>query len=274
MEPYLSPSLWISIDAMNDWIRAYHRAADFTVNVTILYNLHMTDDVIKALKSHADPNKAAFFPRFFKTGKGEYGEGDVFIGITVPQIRTVAKEYRDVSLNHVIDLLKNPVHECRLCALLILVDQYKRGDEKQKKKIFDLYLKNVKYINNWDLVDCSADKIVGATLYDSGETSLFDELAASKNLWKQRIAIISTFYFIRKNDFKPTLHIAEKLLAHDHDLIHKAVGWMLREVGKREEAEIVAFLKKHYKKIPRTALRYAIERFDQKRRTAFLKGQI
>lgn len=234
----------------------------------------MIDAVITDLKKKADPTKAAFFPRFFKTGPGDYGEGDVFLGVTVPQIRLVVKLHADISLNDCLKLLKNPIHECRLAALLILVQQYKKADLNKKAKIVDLYLKNTKYINNWDLVDSSADKIIGAWVDETGNVGLLGELASSKNLWKQRIAMIATLHFIRNNVFDHTYRIAKVLLHHPHDLIHKATGWMLREAGKRDVKSLEAFLKKHYKTMPRTMLRYAIEKFSETKRKAYLLGKI
>lgn len=230
--------------------------------------------LIGDLKRLADPVKATFFPRFFKTGPGEYAEGDTFIGVTVPQTRIIVKSYRDMPLSDVKVLLKNPIHECRLAALLILVDQYKRGDKKQKKKIVDMYMNNAKFINNWDLVDGSADKILGSWLDEIDDASLLNELASSDHLWKQRIAMIATFHFIRKKQFSHTLRVAKILINHPHDLIHKAVGWMLREVGKRDRGAEEQFLKKHYKTMPRTMLRYAIESFEEPKRMAYLKGKM
>jgi 3-methyladenine DNA glycosylase AlkD len=232
----------------------------------------MLKALIADLQASADPVKAAFFPRFFKVGPGEYAEGDVFIGVTVPAIRLISKKYRDVSLSDVTELLHSPIHECRLAALLVLVDQYKRGDEAKRWKVVDLYLSNTTYINNWDLIDASCYKIIGPWVEHTSNKKLLDELALSDDLWKQRIAIVSTLHFIRKGDLQPTFRIAEMLLDHKHDLIHKAVGWMLREAGKREEQALIAFLKKHYAQMPRTTLRYAIERFDEKRRKAYLSG--
>lgn len=229
-------------------------------------------DVERALKKLADPEKAAFFPRFFKTGKGEYGEGDVFIGVTVPQVRSVVKEYRNLSLADVESLLENRLHECRLAALLMLVDQYKRGNEAQKKKIVDLYLRRTDRINNWDLVDCSAYHIVGPWIEEVSDERLLDKLATSNNLWEQRIAIVATLHFIRKGELTHTFRIAETLLHHPHDLLHKAVGWMLREAGKKDQKALDDFLLKHHRVMPRTMLRYAIEKMDDTRKQAFMKG--
>jgi 3-methyladenine DNA glycosylase AlkD len=232
----------------------------------------------KEIKSHADKEKAAFFPRFFKTGKGEYAEGDQFIGVTVPNIRNAVKKYYlTLDINETEELLNDRIHEFRLAALLILVLKYqKAGTEKEGKKVVDIFLKNLASVNNWDLVDSSADKILGAYIFTKGEyhKSILYDFARSSDLWKQRIAIMSTFYFIRKGEYEDTLKIAKLLLNHKHDLIHKAVGWMLREVGNRDFDTEFDFLKESYKVMPRTMLRYAIEKFDPKVRTQFLKGQI
>jgi len=210
---------------------------------------------------------------FFKTGKGEYGEGDVFAGLKVPTQRKLAGEFRDLSLTDLKILLNSPVHEERLISLFILVDKYEKGDEQEKKVIFSFYLKNRKGINNWDLVDLSAPKIIGKHLLTQDKILLF-KFAMSKNLWERRIAVLSTYEFIRNNDFKTTLKIAELLLEYEHDLIHKAVGWMLREIGKRDLQAEEKFLKIHYKKMPRTMLRYAIEKFPETKRKKYLQGKI
>lgn len=226
--------------------------------------------VKKELKLLANPEKAKLFLRFFKTGKGEYGEGDVFLGLTVPQQRGVVKKYRDLALEEAEKLLQSKIHEHRLVALLILVEKYQKGEERLKKEIFDLYLRNTKGINNWDLVDLSAPKIVGPWLLDK-DRSLLYKLVRSKNLWERRIGVMATFAFIRENQFEDNLKIAEMLLDDKHDLIHKAVGWMLREIGKRDQGKEEAFLQKHGKRMPRTMLRYAIEKFPEKKRQFFLK---
>lgn len=227
----------------------------------------------KEVKKASNPEKAKILQGFFKTGKGEYGEGDIFAGITVPQSREIAKKYYPIRFSDLKKLLQSKIHEERLIAVLILVHRFQEGDVTEKKKTFDFYLKSTSNINNWDLVDLSADKIVGAYLYKRSR-ALLRQLTRSKNLWEQRISIIATFYFIKKNDFNDTLEISQRLLHHDHDLIHKAVGWMLREVGKRNLKTEEGFLKKHYKDMPRTMLRYAIERFPEKKRQAYLKGEI
>lgn len=232
----------------------------------------MIDALIQDLLQLGNPTKALQAQRFFKTGPGEYGEGDQFIGVTVPDVRSVMKKYCDCPLQEIKQLLKSEFHECRLAALLLLVHQYQKGTESTQKQIVDIYLKSTKYINNWDLVDTSAYHILGPWLFEHNDTSLLTTLADSKSLWEQRIAIIATLHFIRKDDFAPTLRIAEQLLHHPHDLMHKAVGWMLREVGNRDEVVLVQFLSKYYKTMPRTMLRYAIEKFDETRRKKYLAG--
>lgn len=229
----------------------------------------------RKLRTYADSQKAKLYPRFFKAGKGEYGEGDQFIGVTVPNIRRVAKQYKDLSFEDIQSLLYSPIHEERLVALLILVHQFQKGDEKKKKEIYDFYLSHTKRVNNWDLVDLSAPNIVSMYLLDKPRTVLYT-LALSDNLWERRISIMGTFAFItKKNEYEETFKIAELLLHDKHDLIHKAVGWMLREVGKRVSREKEEeFLKKHYKTMPRTMLRYAIEHFPEEKRKAYLNGKM
>ena len=224
------------------------------------------------LRAHATPEKAQGSQRFFKTGPGQYGEGYVFIGVTVPEQRKVAKQFGGMPLVEVESLLHSRIHEERLTALLILVGQFKRGNETQQKAIYDLYLANAAYVNNWDLVDSSASYIVGAYLHHR-DRSVLSELARSDHLWERRIAIIATAYFIARGESKDTFAIADILLADSHDLIHKAVGWMLREVGKSCGQEIEEeYLRRHYKTMPRTMLRYAIERFDEELRKQYLRG--
>lgn len=227
----------------------------------------------KELKQKASLEKAKILQRFFKTGPGEYGEGDIFLGIKVPEQRKIAKKYRELLTKEVKKLLQSRIHEERLIALFILIHKFQLGDNEQKEKIFKLYLKNIKHINNWDLIDLSANKIIGEYLVQKPKKILY-KLAKSKSLWERRIAIMSTFQFIKNNQFKETLKISNLLLKDEHDLIHKAVGWMLREVGKRSLATEESFLRKHYKRMPRTMLRYAIERFPEKKRQAYLKGKI
>jgi 3-methyladenine DNA glycosylase AlkD len=223
------------------------------------------------LRALGDPRKAEDLQRFFKTGTGEYGEGDVFLGIRVPVLRKLATEYRDLTLGQAKKLLRSAIHEERLLALFILIDIFAKGSDVAKRQIYHLYLEHTQFVNNWDLVDASAEHIVGAYLWDKDKAPLL-ELAGSSLLWERRIAILSTFHFIKRGEFEATLKIARLLLADSEDLIHKAVGWMLREVGKRNLATEEAFLGKHYRKMPRTMLRYAIERFPEEKRRAYLHG--
>jgi len=227
----------------------------------------MLKNLISDLKKLEDTKQAKILQRFFKTGKGQYGEGDIFLGIKVPLQRKVVKTYYDLPLKDIQKLLDSKIHEHRLCALFILIHQY----EKEKEKEFvDFYLKNAKKVNNWDLVDLSCHKILGDYLLDKDKKILY-KLAKSNNLWEKRISIISTFAFIRINKFEDSLKIAEILLNDSHDLIHKAVGWMLREVGKKDQSVEEKFLNKYYKTMPRTMLRYSIERFDDKKRKFYMK---
>ena len=228
-------------------------------------------NIQKRLRSFASKEKASLLMGFFKTGPGQYGEGDLFLGVMVPQTRLVVKEFRDAPLAEVAKLLRSSWHEDRLCALLLLVNRFERGDEVLRARVFSLYLKNTKYINNWDLVDLSAPKIVGPHL-DGGDRSLLYRLVRSKSLWERRIAILATFAYIRSSDFRDALALAEQLLSDEHDLMHKAVGWMLREVGKKDVAVLEGFLRKHHRAMPRTTLRYAIERFPEAKRKRYLNG--
>jgi 3-methyladenine DNA glycosylase AlkD len=230
-------------------------------------------DIEKEILASANKEKAEILQKFFKTGKGQYGEGDVFLGIVVPQQRKIAQKFKELGMKEIEKLLDSNIHEKRLIALLILIEKYKKADPKEKNEIFEFYLKNTKNINNWDLVDLSAPNIVGDFLADKGRDILYD-LAKSKDLWKRRIAIISTFSFIRKNEFEDTLKITEMLIDDTHDLIHKSTGWMLREVGKRDQKALEGFLKKYYKNMPRTMLRYAIEKFPEDKRKKYLSGKI
>ena len=230
-------------------------------------------EIRNRLRRLADKEKARVLQGFFKTGPGQYGEGDVFLGVTVPALRKLVKEYHAASPGDALSLLKSPIHEERLLALLLMVRLYSRGGESGKKEIYTLYLKNARFINNWDLVDLSAPNIVGAYLTDKSRKPLF-ALAKSPDLWKKRIAILATFHFIKQNDFSDTLRISGMLMGDDHDLIHKAAGWMLREVGKRDMRSEDLFLIRHYRKMPRTMLRYAIERFPETRRKKYLNGEV
>lgn len=227
------------------------------------------EDIVEDLDELRDPEKARVLSRFFKTGTGEYGEGDIFLGIPVPLQRKIARKYPDLSLDDTHRLLSSKIHEHRLVALLILIFKYRRSDGQGKSEIFNFYLQNTNGINNWDLVDLSAQHIIGDYLLTRNR-SLLHKLARSKNLWQRRIAIVATFAFIRTQQFEDTLRIAEVLMPDKHDLIHKAVGWMLREVGKRDEKQLEQFLKKYSGEMPRTMLRYAIERLDERKRKAYL----
>ena len=226
------------------------------------------------LKRLSNSEKGKFLQRFFKTGEGQYGYGDIFLGLAVPQSRQLALKYKDLTFTEIKELLKSKIHEERLIGLLILVNRFQKGDDETKKKSFDFYLKNTKYVNNWDLVDLSADKIVGEFLQDK-PTDILVDLAKSESIWERRIAIISTYAFIKRGKSDLTFKIVKILINDKHDLIQKAVGWMLREVGKRVSREKEEkFLKVHYKTMPRTTLRYAIEHFEPKVREKYLKGTI
>jgi len=233
-------------------------------------------DLRTALTQVADPEKAAFFPRFFKSGPGEYAEGDKFIGVTVPACRMIAKTYSDLPLADIHQLIASQWHEERLVALIILTLQYVPADQAKRQEIYDFYLNHTAHINNWDLVDTSAYKIVGRHIYDNPtHLPTLDQLAASPVVWERRIAMVSSFYFLQQNDPAATLHMAETLVGDSHDLIQKAVGWMLREMGKRVDQQLlVEFLAHHYHTMPRTTLRYAIEHFSPATRGAYLAGII
>ncbi|MDG1868937.1 MAG: DNA alkylation repair protein [Candidatus Thioglobus sp.] len=228
-------------------------------------------EVINELKILATEDRRKSNEWFFKTNKGEYGYGDIFLGVRMPDIRKVAKKFSPkITLKELTELIQSPIHEVRLCALIILVNQYKKGNFS---KIFEYYIRQINFINNWDLVDSSAPYIVGDYLYNNpDERSILFEFVHSENLWVRRISIVSTFTLIKNNQFNETLQIAKILLNDKHDLIHKAVGWMLREVYKRDQDLIRTFLKQNYAQLPRTTLRYAIERMDEVERLLFLKG--
>jgi len=228
-------------------------------------------EITNRLIGLGNKEQAAISQRFFKTGPGEYGEGDIFLGIKVPALRELAKVYFELPLKEVKPILGSKYHEIRLLSLFIMVDQFSKGDPKKKKNIYGLYLKNTGLINNWDLVDSSAHHIVGPYLMDKSKAPLY-ELTQSDLLWERRIAIMATFYYIKNDKFTDTLKIAGRLLADKEDLIHKAVGWMLREIGKRHLPNEETFLKKHYHDMPRTMLRYAIEKFPEPKRQRYLKG--
>ncbi|MEK7659964.1 MAG: DNA alkylation repair protein [Patescibacteria group bacterium] len=232
------------------------------------------DDIIRALRKGASTKKARVLSRFFKTGKGEYAEGDIFLGVMVPHTRMVVKMYAHISQKEIGKLLCSPYHEVRLAALLLLVKQYQDGDEKTQKRIVEYYLAHTRFINNWDLVDLSAHKILGAHLVGKSIQPLV-LLAQSKNIWERRIAVISTFACINKGKYHEAFRVAKLLIDDDHDLIHKAVGWMLRAVGDccgRDTEE--RFLRKHYHTMPRTMLRYAIEKFPVTLRRSYLRGTV
>jgi 3-methyladenine DNA glycosylase AlkD len=228
-------------------------------------------DLERELAAAADPERAKSLTWFFKTGKGEYAEGDRFLGLTVPNLRRIALKYRALRLEDLARLLQSPLHEYRLAALEILVAQFERGDEPKRQEIAAFYLGQTARINNWDLVDASAPYILGEYLL-TRPRELLDHLASSDNVWERRIAIVSTFAFIKKGDIKETFRISERLLADRHDLIHKATGWALREAGKVSPSALLRFLSKHYMNVPRTTLRYAIERFPPEQRKQLLQG--
>ncbi len=232
--------------------------------------MQRAEEIQRELEQYIDLVKREYLPRFFKTGKGQYGEGDKFLGVVVPNTRIVAKRHKDAPFEVMAALLQSEWHECRLCALLMLVERFKKSDEKGKKVIYDFYLTQTARINNWDLVDLSAPGIVGEYLKDKPRQDLY-RLADSPLLWDQRIAVVSTYTLIRNHDFIDILSLSERLLHHKHDLMHKAVGWMLREMGKRDKDLLVQFLEKHCTVMPRTMLRYAIEKFPEEERREFMK---
>lgn len=227
------------------------------------------DEIVARLQALGDPEHARFVAGYFRTGPGEYAEGDRFLGIRVPVLRRLVREYRGLPLERMAELLRSPWHEARLLACLLLADAYPRGEAAARDAIYRLYLGNTAYINNWDLVDSSAPHVVGAHL-QSGDRTVLEELAGSESLWERRIAILATQHLIRQGEFGTTLTIAEMLVDDRHDLIHKAVGWMLREVGNRDRAAEEAFLRRHHRTMPRTMLRYAIEKFPPDLRATYL----
>ena len=233
----------------------------------------MEEKILKDIRAHRDEKKGDVLGRFFKTGVGQYGEGDVFWGLDVPTSRKIAERYAHISRKDILKLLQNKVHEVRLIALLILVDQYKKAEMKDKESFVKFYLDNTKYVNNWDLVDTSAHQILGDFLINKTELEkrILLTLSHSKNLWEQRIAIVATFAFIRKGELDWTYKIVDTLDKHTHDLIHKACGWMLREAGKKDEKRLKEYLDKKATTLPRTMLRYAIEKFPEDVRLAYLK---
>jgi 3-methyladenine DNA glycosylase AlkD len=228
-------------------------------------------DVHRALLALADPKRAPGVQRFFKTGPGEYGEGDRFLGVRVPDLRKLATKYESLPLAGAGELLQSPLHEERLLALLLLVRRYSRGDGDEREAIHRLYLDRMPSINSWDLVDLSAPRIVGAHL-EHRDRSLLDSLATAGVVWERRIAILATYHYIQQGDFTDTFRLAEMLLRDRHDLIHKAVGWMLREVGRRDRPALESFLRDHHRVMPRTMLRYAIEKLPEGARRMYMKG--
>lgn len=233
-------------------------------------------DVKEALVVLSSPKRKRTNEWFFKTGKGEYGEGDIFIGVRIPDIRKVVKAfYREINLPEIKKLITSKIHEERMCALLILVSKFeKTKEEKKRKSIVDFYLQHRKFINNWDLVDASCHKILGRFCFENKNDEILFHLANEDDLWSKRIAIVSTMYHLKKGELDLTPEIALKNLYHEHDLMHKANGWLLREMGKKDEEKLFIFLKNHYQKMPRTCLRYAIEKLDEDLRQDFLKGKI
>ena len=237
----------------------------------IIKNTLTSDFILSELKSMADPEKARFLQGFFKTGKGQYAEGDIMLGINVPTVRNIVKANVKIPVEEIAPLLRSPYHEARLAGFLLLVSKFKKAKDNEEERafIFYFYVENAKCANNWDLVDASCRDIVGEYLLDKDKSLLY-RFAASENLWEQRIAIVSTWTFIKYGYLDDTLKLAEKLMTHKHDLIHKAVGWMLREVGKKDKSVLVDFLELHCTRLPRTALRYAIEHFNPAERARFM----
>lgn len=229
-----------------------------------------SEEIQKELETYIDPVKREYLPRFFKTGKGQYGEGDKFLGVVVPNTRIVAKRHKDEPFEVMAELLQSEWHECRLCALLMMVERFKKCDETGRREIYQFYLLQTERINNWDLVDLSAPYIVGEYLKDKSRDDLY-RLADSPLLWEQRIAVVATATLIRNNDFIDILRLSERLLNHEHDLMRKAIGWMLREMGKRDKDLLVQFLDRFHKQMPRTMLRYAIEKMSEEERKHYMK---
>jgi 3-methyladenine DNA glycosylase AlkD len=225
----------------------------------------------QSLRQLENPERATQMARYFKTGKGEYAEGDVFIGLSNPQVQALVKEYwKNMTFAEIQELMDDKIHELRFAGLLVLVSKFQKASEIERKNIVDFYLKNVKQINNWDLVDCSCYKILGKFLLDKDRQVLYD-LAESGHLWSERISVVSTLALIKNGEFADIFRLSEKFLSHPHDLMHKACGWMLREVGKKDELALEEFLDEHIHKMPRTMLRYAIERMEEGKRLGYLK---
>ncbi|KIA90194.1 DNA alkylation repair protein [Kaistella jeonii] len=236
----------------------------------------MVDQIKSALQELSILEKKEILGRFFKTGKGEYADGDQFIGVTVPDQRKIAKNFENkISLQELEKLLSSPIHEHRHCALFILVSKFEKSkDLKEKKEIVEFYLKNREFINNWDLVDTSCYKILGRYCFENQDDTILEDLSEEDNLWSKRIAVVATMFHVKKGSFDLLKELALKNLHHEHDLMHKANGWLLREMGKKDQKELLDFLNLHYRKMPRTTLRYAIERLDEDIRQDFLKGRI
>ena len=230
----------------------------------------LTKTITNELQALSDAEKREIFPKFFKAGKGEYGEGDRFLGVTVPNIRAIAKLHKDISIEEIRDLIQSEWHEVRLCALIIMVEKSKKKDEALRKELFNLYLSQTERINNWDLVDLSCRFIIGEYLLDKSRDILY-HLAQSPLLWDNRIAIVSTYAFIRKGQLEDTYALSDLMMQHPHDLMHKAIGWMLREAGKRDSERLYDYVMSHRADMPRTMLRYAIEKFSPKERTILMK---
>ena len=230
----------------------------------------LTKTITNKLQALSDAEKREIFPKFFKAGKGEYGEGDRFLGVTVPNIRAIAKLHKDISIEEIRELIQSEWHEVRLCALIIMVEKSKKKDEALRKELFNLYLSQTKRINNWDLVDLSCRFIIGEYLLDKSRDILY-QLAQSSLLWDNRIAIVSTYAFIRKGQLEDTYALSDLMMQHPHDLMHKAIGWMLREAGKRDSERLYDYVMSHRADMPRTMLRYAIEKFSPKERAILMK---
>lgn len=237
---------------------------------------HIGQQIEEALQMLSTPERAVQMPRYFKTGKGEYGEGDIFYGVSVPDQRSVAKEfYKEISLEELSDVLKSELHEMRLTAILILVAKYEKAKSStEKRKLVDFYLNHLEYVNNWDIVDSSAHKILGDYAFHNSEEEILYRLSSDENMWKKRVAVVGSLWFIKNKHYELTQKLILNNLNHPHDLMHKANGWMLREIGKKDESVMLDFLNKHYKDMPRTSLRYAIERLDEDLRQDYLKGNI
>lgn len=238
--------------------------------------MRIYNQILEALSALSSTDKANFLPRFFKTGKGEYAEGDKFLGVVVPDSRKIAKHFATkIDLAEIQDILCSEYHEMRLVALLILIHKFEKSrNQHEKNQLVDFYLKNTIYINNWDLVDLTSYKILGRYCFENQEEEILRNLCASENMWEKRMAIVATMYYIKKERYDLTKEFALKNLQHPHDLMHKANGWLLREMGKKDEAELFEFLRLHYHNMPRTTLRYAIEKFDETLRQDFLKSRI